>query len=121
MNRGRADPVPVDDEEAAAVSGACGKRDITGRAARMPVEPATAGVPVKGAAEEVSVGGLPALWIGGTARGTFTLIGADGGVHRESFDVGSGVLLWKDDEMTFLLQGAGSTADAMSLAGSVDG
>jgi hypothetical protein len=78
-------------------------------------------VPVNGTAEDVAVGGLPALWIGGTARGTFTLIGADGAVHRESFDAGSGVLLWKDDEMTFLLQGAGSTADAMSLAGLVEG
>lgn len=77
-------------------------------------------VPVSGTAEEVTVGDLPALWIGGRARGTFTLIGADGAVHRESFDVGSGVLLWKDDEMTFLLQSAGSKADAMPLAGSVD-
>ena len=49
-------------------------------------------VPVSGAAEDVTVGDLPALWIEGTARGTFTLIGADGTVHRESFDVGTGVL-----------------------------
>ena len=35
-------------------------------------------VPVSGAAEDVAVGDLPALWIEGTARGTFTLIGADG-------------------------------------------
>ena len=49
---------------------------------------------------------LPALWIEGAARGTFTLIGADGAVHRESFEVGTGVLLWNDGAMTFLLQGA---------------
>jgi hypothetical protein len=59
-------------------------------------------VPGSGAAEDVAVGDLPALGIGGTARGTLTLIGADAAVHRESFDVGSGVLLWKAGEMTFL-------------------
>ena len=32
-------------------------------------------VPVKGAAEDVAVGGFRVLWIGGSARGTFTLIG----------------------------------------------
>lgn len=73
-------------------------------------------VPVSGVAEDVTVGGMPALWIEGTARGTFTLIGADGTVHRESFDVGTGVLLWKDRAMTFLLQGAGSQSEATSLA-----
>ena len=61
-------------------------------------------VPVSGAAEDVTIGDLPALWIEGTARGTFTLIGADGEVHRESFEVGTGVLLWNDGAMTFLLQ-----------------
>ena len=50
----------------------------------------------------------------------FTLIGADGAVHRESFDVGNGVLLWKDAGMTFLLQGAGSQADAIRIASQVD-
>ena len=73
-------------------------------------------VPVSGMAEDVTVGGMPALWIEGTARGTFTLIGGDGAVHRESFDVGASVLLWKDKAMTFLLQGAGSQSEATSLA-----
>jgi hypothetical protein len=77
-------------------------------------------VPVSGAAEDVTVGDLPALWIEGTARGTFTLIGADGTVHRESFDVGTGVLMWNDGPMTFLLQGAGSKAEAIRLAAGVD-
>jgi hypothetical protein len=77
-------------------------------------------VPVSGAAEDVTVRDLPALWIEGTARGTFTLIGADGTVHRESFDVGTGVLMWNDGGMTFLLQGAGSKADAIRLAAAVD-
>ncbi len=77
-------------------------------------------VPVSGKADDVTVGGVPALWIEGTARGTMTLIGADGTTHRESFDVGGGVLLWKAGEMTFLLQGAGSKADAIRLAGVVD-
>jgi hypothetical protein len=57
-----------------------------------------------------------ALWIEGTARGTFTLIGADGGVHRERFDVDAGVLLWKEDGIAFLLQGAESRLDATRLA-----
>ena len=77
-------------------------------------------VPVQGSAEDVTIGDLPALWIGGTARGTLTLIGADSAVHRESFDVGNGALLWKDDGMTFLLQGAGSQADAIRIASQVD-
>lgn len=77
-------------------------------------------VPVSGAAEDVTVGDLPALWIEGTARGTFTLIGADGTVHRESFEVGTGALMWNDDGMTFLLQGAGSKAEAIRLAAEVD-
>ena len=73
-------------------------------------------VPVKGAAEEVTAGALGALWIEGAARGTFTLIGADGAVHRESFEVGSGALLWSAAGMTFLLQGPGSKSDAIRLA-----
>lgn len=77
-------------------------------------------VPGSGVAEDVTVGDLPALWIGGTARGTLTLIGADAAVHRESFDVGSGVLLWKAGQMTFLLRGADSKADAIRLAAQVD-
>jgi hypothetical protein len=76
--------------------------------------------PVDGSAEEVTAGGLPALWIEGTARGTFTLVGADGAVHRESFDVGAGVLLWKQFGMTLLLQGAGSRVEAIKLAAEVD-
>ena len=71
-------------------------------------------------AEDVTVGDLPGLWIEGAARGTFTLTGADGAVHRESFEVGTGVLLWRDGAMTFLLQGAGSKAEAMRLAAEVD-
>ena len=73
-------------------------------------------VPVSGVADDVVVGALPALWIEGTARGTFSLIGADGAVHRESFDIGAGALLWNDRGTTFLLQGAGSRVEAISLA-----
>jgi hypothetical protein len=76
-------------------------------------------VPASGRATEAEVGRLPALWIEGTARGTFTLIGADGGVHRERFDVGAGVLLWKADGMAFLLQGSDSRHDATRLAAEV--
>jgi hypothetical protein len=76
-------------------------------------------VPASGRAEKTRVGGLPALWIEGTARGTFTLIGADGGIHRERFDIGTGVLLWKEDGIAFLLQGAGSKVEATRLAAEV--
>ena len=82
-------------------------------------------VPASGVAEEVKFGAppsrrLPALWIEGTARGTFTLIGADGTVHRERFEVSPGVLLWKDDGMAFLLQGTETKVKAMEFAAAVD-
>ena len=77
-------------------------------------------VPASGVAEDVAVGSLPALWIEGTARGTFTLIGADGTIHRERFDVGAGALLWKAEGMAFLLQGAGPKDEATSIAARVD-
>jgi hypothetical protein len=73
-------------------------------------------VPTSGKAENVKVGSVPALWIEGTARGTFTLIGADGATHKERFEVEKGALLWKDDGIAFLLQGASSAADATRLA-----
>jgi hypothetical protein len=56
----------------------------------------------------------------GCVRAPLTLIGADAAVHRESSDVGSGVLLWKAGEMTFLLRGTDSKADAIRLALQVD-
>ena len=77
-------------------------------------------VPVGGKAAEVKVDRLPALWIEGTARGTFTLVGADGTIHREAFEVSPGALLWKDDGMAFLLQAAGSRAEATRLAARVE-
>jgi hypothetical protein len=73
-------------------------------------------VPTSGQARNVLVGSLPALWIEGTARGTFTLIGADGTVHKERFDVGKGVLLWKEDGIALLLQGATRSAEAARIA-----
>jgi hypothetical protein len=73
-------------------------------------------VPTSGTAEDVKIGRLPALWIEGTARGTFTLIGADGTVHKERFDVEKGALLWKQDGVALLLQGAGSKERATKLA-----
>jgi hypothetical protein len=73
-------------------------------------------VPVSSTAEDATVRGLSALWIAGTARGTFTLVGADGTVHREAFEVSPGALLWEDTGTAFLLQGAGTKADAIRLA-----
>jgi hypothetical protein len=73
-------------------------------------------VPVGGTAEEVTAGSIRGLWIAGTARGTFTLVGADGAVHRELFDVDAGALLWKDGAAALLLQGARSRHEALELA-----
>jgi hypothetical protein len=76
-------------------------------------------VPVSGTAEEVSVGSGRALWIAGTARGTLTLIGADGAVHRELFGVTEGSLLWEEDGVAMLLQGADPKAEAIRVAAEV--
>jgi hypothetical protein len=84
------------------------------------VHPRLALVPASGKAEDVTVDGRPALWIEGTARGTFTLVGADGAVHRESFDASPGVLLWRDSELTYLLEGAAPKEAAVELASRVD-
>jgi hypothetical protein len=73
-------------------------------------------VPTSGTAENVKIGKLPGLWIEGTGRGVFTLIGADGTVHKERFDVEKGALLWKRDGVALLLQGAGSEERATKLA-----
>jgi hypothetical protein len=73
-------------------------------------------VPTSGTAEDVKIGKLPGLWIEGTSRGIFTLIGADGAVHKERFDVEKGALLWKEDGVALLLQGAGSKEKATKLA-----
>jgi hypothetical protein len=73
-------------------------------------------VPTSGTAENVKIGKGPGLWIEGTSRGIFTLIGADGAVHKERFDVEKGALLWKRDGVALLLQGAGSEERAVKLA-----
>jgi hypothetical protein len=76
-------------------------------------------VPVTGTAEETSVGRHPALWAAGQARGTFTLIGADGGVHKERFELSAGALLWQQGGVSFLLQGAGTKEHALLLAAEI--
>jgi hypothetical protein len=76
-------------------------------------------VPTSGAAEEVTAGGRRALWLEGTARGTFTVTGADGTTHYELFDVAAGALLWQENGVAFLLQGAGSIEEAVRLAADV--
>jgi hypothetical protein len=73
-------------------------------------------VPTSGTAENIKIGKLAGLWIEGTARGIFTLIGADGTVHKERFEVEKGALLWKRDGVALLLQGAGSKERATKLA-----
>jgi hypothetical protein len=73
-------------------------------------------VPTSGTAETVKIGSLPGLWIEGTARGIFTLIGADGTTHKERFEVEKGALLWKQDGVALLLQGAGTKEKASKIA-----
>jgi hypothetical protein len=73
-------------------------------------------VPSYGTAEEVTVGRFRGLWIAGSAQGTFTLVGADGTIHRELFDVAEGALLWRDGGVAVLLQGAGTQLAATRLA-----
>ena len=73
-------------------------------------------VPANGVAEDVG----SAVWIAGEARGTFAVTGADGALHREEFVVRSGALVWEHAGVGFLLQGAGSKADAVRLASSVN-
>ena len=76
-------------------------------------------VPAGGTADDVTAGGLSALWIAGTARGIFTVVGADGAIHKELFDVSGGALLWKNDGVAFLLQGARTREEAVRLAADV--
>ena len=83
------------------------------------VHPRLTIVPAGSTEEEVTVGGLRALWIAGTARGTISVIGADGAVHRELFDVTDGALLWQAGDVAFLLQGAETKAQAAQLAAQV--
>jgi hypothetical protein len=78
-------------------------------------------VPAEGAAEDVVIGDVPALWIEGSARGTFTLTGADGTTHREAFEASPGVLLWRAGGRELLLQGASSREEALRLAAAVRG
>ena len=73
-------------------------------------------VPAYGTAEEVAIGRLRGLWIAGSAQGTFSLVGADGAIHRELFDVAEGALLWRDSGVALLLQGAGTEQAATRLA-----
>jgi hypothetical protein len=83
------------------------------------IQPRIALVPNAGHAEDVKVGPHPGLWVEGSARGTFTLTGADGTIHRERFEVSAGALLWQAGRMTFLLQGADSKPVAIGLGADV--
>ena len=76
-------------------------------------------VPTYGTAEEVNIGSRRVMWIAGSARGTFTLTGADGQAHREHFDVAAGALLWRAGGVAFLLQGTATKATATALAAAV--
>jgi hypothetical protein len=64
----------------------------------------------------VTIGSHRAAWVGGTARATLTLVGADRAVHRELVEVADGTLFWEDGSIVLLLQRAGSKTDALRLA-----
>ena len=70
-------------------------------------------------AEDVRVAGHDAVWIAGEARGTFDVTGADGELHHETFLVSDGALTWSTGDVGYLLQGAGSKAEAVRLAASL--
>ena len=76
-------------------------------------------VPAAGTADDVTIGSRRAVWVAGAARGTLTLVGADGAVHRELVDVAAGTLFWEDGPVVLLLQGVGSKDDAIRLAAHV--
>jgi hypothetical protein len=76
-------------------------------------------VRVRGTADDVTIGYLRGLWIAGSARGTFTVVGADRTIHHEAFDVDEGVLLWQEEGAAFLLQGAGTRTRALALAAEI--
>jgi hypothetical protein len=76
-------------------------------------------VPLEGTVEQLEIGRVTALWAEGTARGTFTVVGAGGAQHREQFEVSSGALLWTRGAMTYLLQGALDEDGAARLAADV--
>lgn len=81
--------------------------------ARVAIVPSGASVDVVGDA------GGDAVWIEGTARGILTVIGVDGAMHRELFDVAAGALVWRDRDVVLLLEGAGSKEAAVRLAAGV--
>jgi hypothetical protein len=72
-----------------------------------------------GIVEAVVVGPQTGTWVAGEARGTFTVTGADGKLHRETFAVRDGALAWEDGGVGFLLHGAGSREEAVELASTV--
>ena len=59
------------------------------------------------------------LWLEGAARGTITLVGADGTVHREPFEVAPARCSGRTTGVTFLLQGAGTRENATRLAAEI--
>jgi hypothetical protein len=76
-------------------------------------------VPANGRAEDAAFGdGTPALWIEGAARGTLSVVGADGERHGESLEVGAGVLLWGREGTAFVLR-AGTKDVTLELAESL--
>jgi hypothetical protein len=56
---------------------------------------------------------------GDHARGTLTVLGADGRTHDEAFHAADGALFWEADGMAFLLHGAASKGEAARLAASL--
>ena len=85
-----------------------GKRILLTQWPVADVHPRLTIVPAGSTAEDVTVRGLPALWIAGAARGTISVVGADGATHRELFDVADGALMWQERRRRVPTSGGGN-------------
>jgi hypothetical protein len=72
-----------------------------------------------GGLREIDVGGEDGVWIDGTARATYTYIGADKQRHFEALEPRGTLLLWQRGRVAFRLEGAPSLDDALRIAGSL--
>jgi hypothetical protein len=68
--------------------------------------------------EFTSVRASEAYWIGGEPH-LFFYEGRDGAIRQETLRLAGNVLLWAEDGVTYRVEGAGSLAEAVRIAGSL--
>jgi hypothetical protein len=64
----------------------------------------------------VTVNGNDGLWVDEPARAVYTFVGADGQLHKESYETAGRTLLWQENGVAFRLAGASSLEQALTLA-----